>query len=223
MLQIALCTLYGLFAISIEAAPRTFDLDGQNPSDLARRAGNLCVQAKALSTFLASRSQPLPPTINARLLKAAAQGHAKEADAILSGLSLLEIHINPESRVKVARGSARAELKVGENSLLLVRISNEAGVTGPLTCTIPQRSVLPGAEAIPVAGWLKVRVISILGTASEQRLNGTPIEYALLSLSTQEAGLREATLSFDVGQGTQDLGFRGELPVLFRCIPTRSK
>jgi hypothetical protein len=66
--------------------------------------------------------------------------------------------------------------------------------------------------------WLSARIISLHGTMSEPRLNGHPIEYAVLSLSTQEVGMREATLSFDVGQGTQDLGFRGELPVLFRCI-----
>src|SRR5262249_45925301 len=34
-----------------------------------------------------------------------------------------------------------------------------------------------------------------------------------------EAGKREATIGFDVGQGTQDLGFRGEAPVLFDIRP----
>jgi hypothetical protein len=32
---------------------------------------------------------------------------------------------------------------------------------------------------------------------------------------SSDSGRREATLGFDVGQGTQDLGFRGEVPVLF--------
>ena len=36
---------------------------------------------------------------------------------------------------------------------------------------------------------------------------------------SSEAGKREATLGFDVGQGTQDLGFRGECPVLFDVRP----
>jgi hypothetical protein len=34
-------------------------------------------------------------------------------------------------------------------------------------------------------------------------------------LTALEAGKREATLNFDVGQGTQDLGFRAEVPILF--------
>jgi hypothetical protein len=37
----------------------------------------------------------------------------------------------------------------------------------------------------------------------------------LLRLKALEAGKREATLKFDAGQGTQDLGFRAEVPVLF--------
>jgi hypothetical protein len=37
----------------------------------------------------------------------------------------------------------------------------------------------------------------------------------VLRLTAREGGKREATFRFDVGQGTQDLGFRGEVPVLF--------
>ena len=41
------------------------------------------------------------------------------------------------------------------------------------------------------------------------------MEYLLLRLQAHEWGKREATLIFDVGQGTQDLGFRAEVPILF--------
>ena len=44
------------------------------------------------------------------------------------------------------------------------------------------------------------------------------MKYILLIYSN-EAGQREALLSFDIGQGNQDLGFRGELPVLFSVRP----
>ena len=40
-----------------------------------------------------------------------------------------------------------------------------------------------------------------------------------VDLYSSEAGRREATISFDVGQGTQDLGFRAEAPVLFDVAP----
>jgi hypothetical protein len=45
------------------------------------------------------------------------------------------------------------------------------------------------------------------------------IEYALALIYCSESGAREATLSFDVGEGTQDLGFRSEIPVLFNVRP----
>ena len=50
-------------------------------------------------------------------------------------------------------------------------------------------------------------------------LSGLKVEYALALLYSGEAGQREATIGFDVGQGTQDLGFRGEVPVLFDVRP----
>lgn len=49
-------------------------------------------------------------------------------------------------------------------------------------------------------------------------LTGTLLEYRIVSLYGRDAGLREATLAFDVGQGTQDLAFRAELALLFRCV-----
>ena len=46
-------------------------------------------------------------------------------------------------------------------------------------------------------------------------LSGLKVEYAIALIYSGDAGKREATLGFDVGQGTQDLGFRAEVPVLF--------
>src|SRR5207248_1986657 len=41
----------------------------------------------------------------------------------------------------------------------------------------------------------------------------------LVQLFSRDAGKREAKLVFDCGQGTQDLGFRNEINVLFDCKP----
>ena len=54
-------------------------------------------------------------------------------------------------------------------------------------------------------------------------LSGLKVEYAIALIYSSEAGKREATLGFDVGQGTQDLGFRGEVPVLFDVRPGRRR
>ena len=53
-------------------------------------------------------------------------------------------------------------------------------------------------------------------------LSGLDAEYAIVLIYSHEAGKREATLQFDVGQGTQDLGFRAEVPVLFNVLPARA-
>ena len=50
-------------------------------------------------------------------------------------------------------------------------------------------------------------------------LSGLGVEYAIALIYSSEAGKREATIGFDVGQGNQDLGFRGEVPVLFEITP----
>ena len=48
-----------------------------------------------------------------------------------------------------------------------------------------------------------------------EKLSGLKFEYVIALIYSKDAGKREATLAFDAGQGTQDLGFRGEVPVLF--------
>ena len=50
-------------------------------------------------------------------------------------------------------------------------------------------------------------------------LSGLEVEYAVALIYSSEPGRREATIAFDVGQGTQDLGFRAEVPVLFTVKP----
>src|SRR6185295_9689481 len=51
------------------------------------------------------------------------------------------------------------------------------------------------------------------------KLSGLVLEYRIIQLYSRDVGKREAKLTFDVGQGTQDLGFRNELNVLFQCEP----
>jgi hypothetical protein len=120
---------------------------------------------------------------------------------LLDPRCLMRVTINPESRVKAARGSATARLRRDGETVFLIRIQNEAGVTHPLTVSVNDGE----------GKWLKAKITAI----SEKGLIGSPEEYVLLRLTARASGKREATLTFDVGQGTQDLGFRAEVPVLF--------
>jgi len=52
----------------------------------------------------------------------------------------------------------------------------------------------------------------------QRPLSGLGIEYRVVSLYSRDRSQREAKLRFDVGQGTQDLGFRSEVDVLFTAV-----
>jgi hypothetical protein len=148
-----------------------------------------------------------------KLLQAAPGNDDGTAEAIQKALDrhcLIGVTINPESRVKAARGPAPAELRLGKAVVVLVKVQNDAGVTHPLRVSGPQvraRRKPDGAQ------WLDAQVHAEppLG----KKLSGEKLEYVVLRLTAHEAGKREATLQFDVGQGTQDIGFRAEVPVLF--------
>jgi hypothetical protein len=128
-----------------------------------------------------------------------------EVQKLLDPHCLVGININPESRVKAARGPRLAELVRDRETVVLVKIHNEAGVTHGLAVTGPQ--VRTGKED-DRERWLEARAVG-------DKLRGGRLEYVPVRLTAREAGKREATLKFDVGQGTQDLGFRAEVPILF--------
>jgi hypothetical protein len=50
-------------------------------------------------------------------------------------------------------------------------------------------------------------------------LSGLALEYRIIQLGSRDAGKRSATFSFDVGQGTQDIGFRNDVVLTFDCEP----
>jgi hypothetical protein len=135
---------------------------------------------------------------------------ARKIEQLLEPYCLVVVTINPESRVKAARGSASAELYLKRPTSVLIKVVNEAGVTHALQVTGPEILHSSSAEE---KRWLAVesRVAPLLRRA----LGGHRLEYRILDLTAHESGKREATLKFDVGQGTQDLGFRAEVPVLF--------
>lgn len=128
---------------------------------------------------------------------------------LLDAHCLLAVSINPESRVKAMRGPARAELVRGRPAAVLVKVVNDAGVTHRLAVSGPGLTVAGKTKG---GRWLEAAVHD--GPAG-RKLSGRRLEYRILRLTAHEAGKREATFTFDVGQGTQDLGFRAEVPILF--------
>src|ERR1700687_5077851 len=58
---------------------------------------------------------------------------AERIQKLLNAQCLVGVSINPESRVKAARGPRSAELEVGHETIALIRILNEAGGTHGLS------------------------------------------------------------------------------------------
>ncbi|QDV24849.1 hypothetical protein Q31a_31710 [Aureliella helgolandensis] len=153
-----------------------------------------------------------------------------EIQKLLDQQCLLVVHINPESRVKVARGPAAAQLDQLGWTNFLVKVVNEAGVTAPLDCSSEQALPMvrrstsaskPEMKIPPATAnrrWLDIAAVT--AQPLSPNLSGLPVEYRILQLYSRDAGQREATLAMHVGQGTQDLGFRSELPILFACRPS---
>ncbi len=159
------------------------------------------------------------PAATIRELKALLDKEPANADAAAAALQkLLDAHcligvtINPESRVKAVRGPLMLELPRGREVVVLIKVHNEGGVTHPLIVSGPELIVQDKAEA---GQWLRATL------PSNEKLSGRGLEYRLLRLTAYEAGKREATFRFDVGQGTQDLGFRAEVPILFTVREAR--
>ena len=145
----------------------------------------------------------------------------------LDPLCLAVITINPESRVKVSAGKVSPELAEQGWRNFLVKVVNEAGVTAPLK--VSSDNALP----MSFGGWggahrktpkggipnLQRDRWMALQTYDKRPLNptlsGLTLEYRIVQVYSRDSGKRAATLHFDVGQGTQDLGYRSELLVTF--------
>ncbi|MBI3853117.1 MAG: CehA/McbA family metallohydrolase [Verrucomicrobia bacterium] len=161
---------------------------------------------------------------------------------ILDRHCLFGVSINPEMRVKVAAGPAKPELVEQGWRQFLVKVVNDSGTTAPLQAVSPnaisvysQEGVGPKnndsdkfyrkkGEALPLTDakqlWLELQTYDQQPLGKS--LSGLSLEYRIIQLSSRDAGRREAKFSFNVGQGTQDIGYRNEVDTLFTCLPART-
>ena len=193
----------------------------------------LAQQVRRVETALTYLGQPLPSQDRDAIDRAVgmndADAGASALQQVLDRYVLATVHINPESRVKAEQGAAKAELLQGGTRLFLVKVLNEAGVTAPLVVQssnsgrvyIASRNVPePPMELTETDVRERWADISFYTAAPmRQRLSGLAVEYVLLQIYSRDAGQRSAALAFNVGQGTQDIGFRGDIDILFNCKP----
>ncbi len=158
---------------------------------------------------------------------------------ILDPYCLAMVEINPEARVKVVRGPAEARIVQAGWTSFIVKVNNAGNVHTSLEAESPN-ALLPFSSRwlwSPKQGNFTDTVLQPNGpgeTASRflelafykkppllPKLSGLNLEYMILQVYCKDAGMREAELGFNIGQGSQDLGFRNTIPVLFEARPAK--
>src|SRR5215471_10177400 len=195
----------------------------------------LAQQVRQLEEALTYLGQPFGDADLRRIHEAianpdeAAAVHALET--ILDAHVLLTVDINPESRVKVEEGTAKPELVEAGTRLFLVKIINNGHVRAPLVVQSPNSGDVyvrsNGNPAPPIQlssqeakeRWANISLYQ--RAPMRARLSGLALEYAILEIYSRDAGQRSAKISFNVGQGSQDIGFRNDVTVLFNALPAR--
>ncbi|MBI3411192.1 MAG: CehA/McbA family metallohydrolase [Planctomycetes bacterium] len=184
----------------------------------------LASNASRLAQALEFLGAPLPKKESDALTAAVKAQDAARIQEILDPHALILVTINPESRVKAKRGPAQAQLQQGGFSPILIKVVNESTVTKALNIKSPQ--ALPiysqGKAGQITPEEVKDRFLDVAMFTSgpmTDKLSGLKVEYAVALIHSGQAGKREAVLHFDVGQGSQDIGFRGEVPILFEVRP----
>jgi hypothetical protein len=211
-------SLIGLWGLPVDLSAAVGDL---SPVEVEGQplAANVGRVLEALQ-FLGA---PLPKETASRLAEAMKARDAKALQELLDPLVLLVVAINPEARVKVARGPAPAVLQQAGFVPVLVKVINDSTVTKPLRMSSSASGpVYSGGGARADAAADKSRFLQVemfISPPMTASLSGLRVEYCIALVYSSEAGKREATIGFDVGQGTQDLGFRAETPVLFDVKP----
>ncbi len=147
---------------------------------------------------------------------------------------LMNVLVNPESRISVSRGQAPARLIEQGWRSFLVKVTNLAADTATLKIRSPQALPVGRRSSLAITGvhdftngavdsvesrkrWLAIDTWDL--PPLQPTLSGLALEYRILQLYSRDRGQREASLVADAGYGEQDLGFRSTLPILFECMP----
>ncbi len=206
-----------------QAWPQVADVDAQP----------LVAQVRRLVDALDMIGQPLSEDARKRLESAFERENGsqtvREIQDVLDPLCLIGIEINAESRVKAVQGGGAPFLDQQGWRGFLIKVANQAGVTADLKAESPNAAPVyrqstssptpvPSVNAAGVRDrWLSLAMYN--DRPLVPRLSGLGLEYRIIQLLSRDSGKREGKITFNVGQGTQDLGFRSDVDVLFTARP----
>lgn len=207
-----------------------------NGAEIAVRSGvegqPLAANVLRVTQALEFLGTPMETSEVERLNEAARERDAERIQELLDRHVLFMVEINPEVRVKVSRGPGSAIVQQGAFKPALIKVINQSTSTQQLNISSPQSGPSYAGVAKLSMDRQQQQHLRENENASgrtdrflelemfhqapmTRNLSGLEVEYAIALIFSSEAGKREATIGFNLGEGTQDLGFRGELPVLF--------
>ena len=131
-----------------------------------------------------------------------------ELNTAIDPMTLIDVSINPESRVKISSTNSKITLAQNESRFFVIRIDNTAGITATLNLSPIDLATDPPT----LAKWCTIEVVNDL--IFSNHFSGKKQEYKLIKITPKFAGLKEIRISGDAGQGTQDLGFRATADLL---------
>src|SRR5258706_7869255 len=115
------------------------------PAPSGAALATIAVEGQPLAANIARLSEaldylgaPLPAELRAELAKAGEARDANRLQELLDPRVLVGVHINPEARVKAARGPGPANLQQAGYTAVIVKIVNESGGTQRLRIGSPQ-------------------------------------------------------------------------------------
>jgi len=192
-------------------------------------------QALRIDEAMSFIGNPFPAAVSNQLKKlqneAYTEGNVKKIQELLDPFCLAYVEINPESRVKVYQGAATPLLMQEGWTSYLVKVHNQAHISAELVPESPNAKPIlhksSGKHRMKPENAISegeidnqfLEMVIYQGRPLRKKLSGIGVEYFILQLYTKESGKREVKLGFNVGQGTQDIGFRNNVSILFEALP----
>jgi hypothetical protein len=210
-------------------------LYADSPDDLRQP---FAAQLQRLLTALNSIGEPLRPEEQQSLQKILSSGagdSVTRCEDLLRPHVLLRVDINPEGRVTMSRGDAKAELVEHGWRTFLVQVNNKSADTSAFSITSPQSGRMGRPSGNDTVAAHDFTIGAVDQTEAESRwialnnwtsppmlpnLSGLSIEYRILQIYSRDRGQREASLTAEAGAEQQDLGFGSTVPILFQCLPS---
>ena len=167
----------------------------------------LAAQVTRLADALSYLGEPLPGEALKAIQEAAAAGNVTQVQTLLDAHCLFGVNINPEMRVKVQQGPAKATLVENGWRHFLVKVANEAGATSSLQAVSPNAiSVFesgsaksasdqffrPKGRTPPLTNanqlWLDLQMFDT--QPLQKTFSGLSLEYRIIQLYSRDSGRR---------------------------------